>query len=99
MSTSVSLVGLGLTEVIPRIHAYTFKQALQGVHTAIGNVHILYRSQEQIKCLFSKHIGIKLIFTPSLQTSQEEKLNSINITPRGEGKIQLTLRQEKVKFN
>ena len=42
MSTSAFIVGLGLTEAILRIQAQTFKLALQGDRTTIGNVHILY---------------------------------------------------------
>ena len=42
MSTSVSMVGLGLTEAIIRIHAYTCVH----VRAAIGNIHILYSKWE-----------------------------------------------------
>jgi len=45
MSTSASIVSLGLTEAILRVQAYTFKSALMRARNnwkTTGNVHILY---------------------------------------------------------
>ena len=59
MSTSVSIVGLGLTEAILRIQAYTFVR----VRATFGNVHILYSKKwEKIKCLILKHECFVLLY-------------------------------------
>ena len=57
MSTSASIVSLGLTEAILRVQAYTFKYALRLVRNiwkTIGNLHIL-NCKKYIKCLITKH--------------------------------------------